>query len=213
VLALVIVSVYVGLGVVAVMVFLLMQRPASALRGPGGVVAMFLFWPLLAPALLFAEAGVVGDGGGSEHARRIEELDRRLRVALDLHDGGNLPTRERGTVAAFIANLRLAEQRRGELAAAEASAPAVIRGKLARLRQATTQRLDDGLSVAEELLGQLMLLRFADTSPDGASRDPMEDLLARIEALASLTPELEGADARPTEQELPPGGVGERDAS
>jgi hypothetical protein len=197
VLALIIVAGYVGLGLVAVLVFLLVQRPRSSLHGPSGAVVMLLFWPLLAPAVLFAEAGVVGDGGGSERARRIEELDRRLRVALDMHDGGNIPARERSTVAAFIAHLRLAEQRRGELEATEASAPAAIRGKLARLRQTTTQRLDDGLNVAEELLGQLMLLRFADTSPDGGSRDPMEDLLARIEALASLTPEL----AAPTDED------------
>ncbi len=189
-LALVIVIGYLMLGLLAALALVLSRRAAGWLRGARGALAMFALWPLLVPAVLFAEPGVVGDGGGSERARRIEELDRRLRLALDLYDGG-IPVRERATVAAFIANLRLAEQRRGELEAAEATAPAVVRAKLARLRQATTQKLDDGLTVAEELLGQLVLLRFADTPADGASHDPIDDLLARIEALASLTTELD----------------------
>jgi hypothetical protein len=189
VLALVIVVGYLVVGLVAALAVLLARRPAGTVRGPKAALGMFLLWPLLAPAILFGEPGVVGDGAGSERSRRIEELDRQLRLALDTHDGG-IPARERATVAAFIAHLRLAETRRSELETAETTAPAMIRGKLARLRHATTQKLDGGLAVAEELLGQLMLLRFADAPADGASRDPVEDLLARIEALASLTTDL-----------------------
>ena len=112
---------------------------------------------------------------------------------------GSAEGRERVVLEAFIARLRHSDRRLSDIEGALVGAPPSVKDKLTRLRDLAAHDADRGIGVLEELVAQLTLLRFADLAEPRAARaerDHIEDLLARIEALAEVT--------GPVDQEPPP---------
>lgn len=97
-------------------------------------------------------------------------------------------SRELGAVRAFIAKLSLTEAQIDEMSSALATASASVADKLRSLKAVRDQELVEGVRLLDELAGQLVLLRFAQGADtvDG-DRQRIEEVLARIEALADLS--------------------------
>ena len=141
---------------------------------------MLLLWPFLLPAALFAEPLPLRGG------HRLAALGEELRIALARSCGAR--ERELEIVESFIERTIAEERTLSELDEAIASSPQSVRGRLQELRDRTHHRIEAGVAMLEEMLAQLTLLRFSELSlKDGEEeRRRIEDLLARIEALANL---------------------------
>jgi hypothetical protein len=155
-------------------------------RAPAKALLMLALWPFLLPARLAADpAGAVT---GTARARRLEAVARSLSEAWDR--SGRAATRERAVIDAFIEKLKRSETRLVELESAIATAAPSIRPKLEKLKESTAGEIDAGVAILDEIVAQLTLLRFAGlASREGAAheRDHVEGLLARIEAMATLS--------------------------
>jgi hypothetical protein len=136
---------------------------------------------------------LVGVGSKSERCCRLDAVACRLEEGWARAGGAAQATegRERLVLDGFVSRLRANDQRLGDLEAAIREAPPSVRERLVRLRDVTGAEIDQGVGVLEELAAQLTLLRFADLGEPSiakAERDHIEDLLARIEALAEVSP-------------------------
>jgi hypothetical protein len=109
------------------------------------------------------------------------------------HAGTGAPSaesRERALIEGFLAKLSRQDVRLAELEQTIDSAAISIKPRLVSLRDSTVKDIEDGLALLEEMVAQLTLLRFeelAERAGEGGERDHVEGLLARIEAMASLT--------------------------
>ena len=171
----VVVTVYfvVGCGAAASLVV----RPPvdSALAGWLGAVAMLFLWPFLLPIAFFTDAGA---------ARGTLRTVRLRRLAAQLERGWPEDRRGAATVERFVARLVEIEARRHQIESAMASVSDSIRDRMVALEKKSAVQVDQGLALLDDVLAQLTLLRFSE--PVDVDRDDVEDLLARIEALASL---------------------------
>jgi hypothetical protein len=193
--ALVVLVVYLVAGCFSAIVVVLRPVPVASLgKGTTAAVTVVL-WPFVLPLAVMSEAPVRLDGvaAKSERAQRLDAVARRLEEGWARAGGAALATegRERLGLERFLSRLRASERRLAEMEEAIRDSPASVQERLVRLRDATGAEIDQGVSLLEELAAQLTLLRFADMGDPSiarAERDHIEDLLARIEALAEVSP-------------------------
>ncbi|MGC4114622.1 MAG: hypothetical protein QM765_08430 [Myxococcales bacterium] len=192
--ALVVIVAYLVIGCFSAIVVLVRQAPApSGLgRGPTGLLAVLL-WPFMLPLAFAPEAAVPVDAPTSrktDRAARLDAVARRLEQGWAKAGGTAAAAaegRERTVLEGFLARLRANDRRLAEMDEAIGQSPASVRERLQRLRDATLAEIDQGIALLEELAAQLTLLRFSDLGEPSTAkveRDHIEDLLARIEALA-----------------------------
>ena len=190
--ALVVIVAYLVAGCFSAIVVLLRQGPAplGLGRGATGLLAVLL-WPFVLPLAFAPEAAVPVEAPTrkSDRAGRLDEVARRLEQgwARAGHAAQATEGRERIVLEGFLARLRANDRRLAEVEEAISQAPASVRERLQRLRDASAAEIDQGIALLEELAAQLTLLRFADLGEPSTAkveRDHIEDLLARIEALA-----------------------------
>jgi hypothetical protein len=183
---------YVLLGCLAVVV--VVRQPGRRLpygRVATGLLTLVL-WPFILPAVVQGEGAVpvaTGNAPGSARAARIDAVACRILEGWAQVSPGGAEGRERAGIEAFIARLRRSDKRLGEVEATLPGAPGSVRDRLVRLRDLAATDTDKGIALLEELAAQMTLLRFADLAEPSAARvesDHIEDLLARIEALADV---------------------------
>jgi hypothetical protein len=179
---------------IIVAVYLLLGAAAAAralARGTSWPLAAvtLLCWPFLLPA---------PQGGSSREAPRPDTdagrltalesaLENAWRDAAAL--GAGRPA-ERERIGRFVAHLRSLVARVEEMDRALATAAERVRGPLTQLRTRAAADVGEGLSLLEELVAQLTLLRFSGGPGGEAARhekDHVEALLARIGALAEVS--------------------------
>lgn len=182
--------VYVVIGCGAGIAVFAGKRSVGALEGAPAAAVMLILWPFLLPTTLLVEAlpPMPEMPRNTERSRRIEMLARALHEVWAAAGAGE--ARERTMLEAFIARLRARESRLGELERAIASAPASARERLAAMREATATEIEQGLSLLDDLVAQLTVLRFSELAERDATsteRVHVEGLLTRIEALAALS--------------------------
>jgi len=193
--ALVVIVAYLVVGCFAAIVVVVRQAPSGLGRAPTVLLSLVL-WPFVLPLSFTPEAAVPVGGPAHRSARaaRLDEVARRLEQgwARAGHAAQATGGRERVGLEGFLSRLRASDRRLGELEEEIAQSPPSVRERLVRLRETTGVEIDQGISLLEELAAQLTLLRFADLGEPTAAkveRDHIEDLLARIEALAGPPPE------------------------
>jgi hypothetical protein len=171
---------YLGIGL-ATAAWVALRKEGWAMR-----VAAVPLWPFLLPALM-------GAGDGERRATPAEgRLDELARRVAECWARGPAPSvegrRERQILEGFVARLRQTGQRIAEIEGALAQAPERAQAPLRAMATAATAELETGTELLEELLAQLVLLRFA-ASPTAAGlsdRARVEGLLARIESVVSV---------------------------
>lgn len=203
--ALIILAVYAALGLMAA-AFALTRRQGGPLPSRlGQALSCLVLWPFLLPVLLSpGDAPPRPEGGtGSERARRLDEVTRRLeecwRQAAVESTWAAKQAREHRLLDGFVSRLRAQERRLLEMEAALASAPASVKERLTRLYEHAASELEHSIGLVEELAAQLTLLRFSDLGNPSAvrvERGHIEELLLRIEALAEAS--------QPSPSETPP---------
>ena len=193
--ALVVLVVYLVAGCFSAILVVLRPAPMAPL-GKGTTAALtIVLWPFVLPLAVMSESPVRLDGPAhkSERAHRLDAVACRLEEGWARVGGAAQATegRERFVLEGFLARLRGNDHRLVEMEEAIKAAPASVKERLERLRDVTGGEIDRGTSLLEELAAQLTLLRFADMGDPSiarAERDHIEDLLARIEALAEASP-------------------------
>jgi exonuclease VII large subunit len=203
--ALWILKAYVALGVLAAVV-VLVRGPGSPRARVGQALLTVGLWPFMLPVLLSPgeAAGCAVQDTRSERSRRLDEVATRLedswrQATLDSAWAGE-PAREHQVLERFIARLRAQERRLKEMEAALAAAPASVKERLQRLYESAAAELEHSIGLVEDLSAQLTLLRFANLSNPAAARverGHIEDLVARIEALAEASQPTGEAAAAP----------------
>jgi hypothetical protein len=202
--ALIILAAYGALGLLAA-TFSLTRRQGGPLSSRlGQALACLVLWPFLLPVLLSpGDAPPRPEGGtGSERARRLDEVTRRLeecwRQAAVESTWAAEQAREHRLLDGFVSRLRAQERRLLEMEAALANAPSSVKERLTRLYEHAASELEHSIGLVEELAAQLTLLRFSDFGNPSAvrvERGHIEELLLRIEALAEAS--------QPTPSEAP----------
>ena len=189
--ALVVIVAYLVAGCFSAIIVVVRDAPRTLGRAPTAVLAIFL-WPFVLPLAFVPESAVPlqTPAAKSKLAASLDAVARRLEEgwARAGHAAQATQGRERVVLEGFLARLRNSERRLAEIDEAIEGAPASVRERLVRLRDATGGEIDRGISLLDELAAQLTLLRFADLGEPSAAkveRDHIEDLLARIEALAA----------------------------
>jgi hypothetical protein len=152
---------------------------------------MLLLWPFILPTTLLSEP-VRPAGPAPRHSARATRLEA-LAIAVDeaWAQGDPAASRERDVTRSFVEEQRRREDRLGALEDAIAGAAPSIRPRLELLRKDTEHELDNACVLLDEIVAQLTLLHFSGlvaSDRSAGDRVHIEDLLARIEALASLTP-------------------------
>jgi hypothetical protein len=177
-----VIGIYVVIGAAAAIV-VFVRTPTDG-KSP---LLMLILWPFLLPARLFGETlpAPIARGQGD----RLGAITGSLR---DAFDHARTEERERRIVEAHVARIRSKQEMVKELEAAMAAAPPAVRAKLERIRARSVAQIDRGIGMLEEMVAQLLVLRFSSlTANEGDERQRMEDLMARIEALSSLSEEEE----------------------
>jgi hypothetical protein len=194
--ALVILTAYAALGVVAALLTLFRKRGDTLAHRFGQALLTLALWPFLLPVLLSPGDAAPSPGRGhrSERARRLEEAMGRLeecwRQAAVESSWAAEQAREHRLLDGFVARLRAQERRLVEMEAALASAPASVKERLTRLYEHSASEMEHSIGLVEELAAQLTLLRFSDLGNPSAARverGHIEELLLRIEALAEAS--------------------------
>jgi hypothetical protein len=146
---------------------------------------MFVLWPFLLPATFLVEPALGGRG------KKLEALREEIRIALARADRSDAHAQR--IVETFVERALIEARSVAELDAAIASAPLSVRDRLEELRDRSVHRIDAAAAMLEEMLAQLTLLRFAelDAKSGDDERRKIEDLVARIEALANLASDAE----------------------
>jgi hypothetical protein len=170
----IIIAVYVVVGAGAA-VSVIHREPKRSIRP----VLMFFLWPFLLPPALFREPLPIR----ANH--RLAALREELRIALSRSTSDG---REHRIVEAFVEQTMRDQQVMVELDAAIASSPARVRARLQDLRERSHQRIESAVGLLEEMLAQLTVLRFSELAAKNGEEEKrkIEDLMAKIEALASL---------------------------
>ncbi|HYO57952.1 hypothetical protein [Archangium sp.] len=206
--ALVILTAYAVLGLVAAVFALVQKRGGSLASRLGQALLALALWPFLLPVLLTpGDASLRPERGNrSERARRLDEVTSRLeecwRQAAVESSWAAEQAREHRLLDGFVARLRAQERRLLEMEAALATAPASVKERLTRLYEHSAAELEHSIGLVEELAAQLTLLRFSDLgnpSAARAERGHIEELLLRIEALAEASQPIPG-EAPPSAQ-------------
>ncbi len=199
---------YAVLGALAALAVLV--RGTGSLRTRAGQALLTgALWPFMLPVLLSPgeAAGCATTDTRSERSRRLDEVAARLeecwrQAAVD-SAWASEQAREHQILERFVARLRAQERRLKEMEVALAAAPASVKERLQRLYEGAAAELEHSIGLVEDLSAQLTLLRFANLSNPMAARverGHVEELLARIEALAEASQPVH--DAAP-----PPGNV------
>jgi hypothetical protein len=144
-------------------------------------------WPFLLPMMMPGEAQVPVVGGSGPHSARIDDLALRLRDSWTR--SGATEERERRLLEGFVQRLRDSAGRLQELDRAIPTALPSVGGKLQELRRAEEAELEQSLSLLEEVVAHLTLLRFVGPNRTGSRFEQVkiEDLLLRIESLADVS--------------------------
>lgn len=192
--------VYVVIGCGAAIAVWVERRPLGNSRGGAAAALMLVFWPFFLPGLVAPEPATrrkVGPGPAGGIGALGQEVERAWRTA------GLAGEREQALLARFVEQLIGEEDRLAELDLSLAEAPERVRPRLLALKIQGEAELAAGRSALEELGAQLLLWRFAGKK-DGPERITVDELVARIEALANLEVEaagppadLAGVDPRP----------------
>ncbi|QRN94713.1 hypothetical protein JRI60_37190 [Archangium violaceum] len=194
--ALIILSAYTALGLLAAVLALVRRREDSLPARLGQALAALLLWPFLLPVLLSPGNTPARPerGDRSERARRLDDVTGRLeecwRQAAVESSWAAEQAREHRLLDGFISRLRAQERRLVEMEAALATAPASVKERLTRLYEHSVTELEHSIGLVEELAAQLTLLRFSDLGNPSAvrvERGHIEELLLRIEALADAS--------------------------
>jgi hypothetical protein len=169
---------YLGIGL-ATAAWVAFRQEGWALR-----VAAVPLWPFLLPALL-------GDGERRPTAAeaRLDDLARRVSESWARGPAASVEgRRERQILEDFVTRLRQTGLRIAEIEAAIAQAPERAQGPLRTMATAAAAELAAGTELLEELLAQLVLLRFAASPTAAGLRDQarVEELLTRIESVVSV---------------------------
>jgi hypothetical protein len=176
-----VIEVYAGVGVLTA-VWVALRQDGWAMR-----LAAVPLWPFLLPALLGAR-----DDSHPQPAVENAALNELARRVAESWAQGPAPSvegaRERQVIDGFIARLRGVTQRIAEIEAAREHAPARAQEPLRKMAESSRADLAAGVTLLEELLAQLVLLRFAELPAAGARTDRarIEELLARIEEVVNL---------------------------
>ena len=136
-----------------------------------------LSWPFLVPLL----ADPPQPPPRPRHAF-VAAIEARLSDAL-----AQVPPHERRSIDAYLAGLGDGAARLEEIRRAQVSAIGPAKPKLEALERALKAELDRRVALLEELLGELMVLRFSALSrrPDGPEEEGRaERLLEEVEAVA-----------------------------
>lgn len=174
----VVVTVYFVVGCGAAATLVAGHRREGTFAGGLGAGLMVFLWPFLLPVAFFAE---VSPRTGTDRAARLDRLARQLKdVWADDDRGAALVDR-------YVARLERTEARRYQVESAIDTAADSIRERLVQLERKQASQIDEGLVLLDEMVAQLTLLQFSQGIDVGTEeRAGVEDLLARMEALASL---------------------------
>ncbi|MBK6685770.1 MAG: hypothetical protein IPG45_14965 [Deltaproteobacteria bacterium] len=175
------VLVYVVIGCGAAIAVWVERLPLGQSKGGAAAALMLVFWPFFLPGLLTPEPG--GRPKNQRRADGIEALGKEVQSAWT--QAGVAGEREQALLAGFVEQLVGEEDRLAELEASLSAAPERVRPRLLALKEEGEAELAAGRLALEELGAQLLLWRFAGKK-DGAERITVDELVARIEALASL---------------------------
>lgn len=179
------VLVYVVIGCGAAIAVWVERRPLGNSRGGAAAALMLVFWPFFLPGLVAPEPASRRKGGAPAGGIGAlgQEVERAWRTA------GLAGEREQALLARFVEQLIGEEDRLVELERSLAGAPERVRPRLLALKEEGEAELAAGRLALEELGAQLLLWRFAGKK-DGAERITVDELVARIEALASMDVEV-----------------------
>lgn len=169
----VLILVYLGLGVV----FMIALGWQSATPAPVSLrIRRLLAWPFLLPVFAEAPSPPV-----RQRPARVAAILSGL--ALALPDPG---ARERQVLEGFLERITDGALRLEEIRRAQAQAIGPARGKLERLSEALDQELSRRLVLAEDLVGELTVLRFASSLGNARAEDELvrvERMLVDVEAM------------------------------
>lgn len=185
------VLVYVLIGCGAAIAVWVERRPLGNSKGGAASALMLVFWPFFLPGLVVPEPGGRSKSG-RPRADGIGALGQEVQGAWT--QAGLAGAREQALLARFVEQLVGEEDRLAELEASLVAAPQRVRPRLLELKVQGEAELAAGRAALEELGAQLLLWRFAGKK-DGPERITVDELVARIEALASL--EVEAPESAP----------------
>jgi hypothetical protein len=144
-------------------------------------------WPFLLPAVLGSHDGP--PRASSQAEAQLDELAQRVAESWVRGPAASVEgARERQVIEGFIVRLRGVTRRIAEIEAAFDQAPTRAKAPLRKMAESASAEVAAGTELLEELLAQLVLLRFAATPTAGVYTDRarIEDLLARIEEVVTL---------------------------